>query len=194
MGLRGTRWSMDGSTTTGNHSRMRILTWAFFASLSIILMLQLRGLDSDLRLPETPAGIVGYELAWSAARGNEIIDVWKRNSVVETAKVSLGMDFVFLIAYPLMFFTAIRLLRRSPETSFDRLGGWTAVAVLACIPLDATENLLLWQMLDAGATDGRMHLATLAAAAKFLLVLVAALWCLVAIVRRLMGARTARAA
>lgn len=171
---------------------MRILTWLFFATLSLILMLQLRGLDSDLRLPDTPGGIVGYELAWSAARGNEIITAWRRNDVLETAKVSLGMDFVFLIAYPMMFFTAIRLLVRTPGSTFDRLGQWAARGVLLCIPLDATENLLLWGMLDAGASDGRMHLATLSAAIKFLLVLLAALWCLIAIGRRLTGGRSAR--
>jgi len=173
---------------------MRILTWLFFATLSLILMLQLRSLDSELRLPDTPGGIVGYELAWSAARGNEIIATWRRNDVLETAKVSLGMDFVFLVAYPLMFFTAIRLLVRTPTASFDRMGVWVGRAVLLCIPLDAVENLLLWRMLDTGASNGLMHLATLSAAAKFLLVLVAALWCLAAIGRRLIGSRPARAA
>lgn len=170
---------------------MRILVWAFFATLSIILMLQLRGLDGELRLPETPGGIVGYELAWSAARGNEIIDVWKRNGVAETAKVSLGIDFVFLIAYPLMFFHSVRLLRRGGTTRFDQIGAVVGRAVLLCIPLDAAENLLLWRMLDDGATDGVMHLATLAAGAKFLLVLAAAAWCVVAIGRRI-GVLSAR--
>jgi len=164
---------------------MRILTWGFFATLSIILMLQLRGLDGELRLTETPGGIVGYELAWSATRGNEIIDVWKRNGVAETAKVSLGIDFVFLVAYPLMFFHSVRLLRRGTTTRFDRAGAVIGKAVLACIPLDAAENLLLWRMLDAGATNGLMHLATLAAGTKFLLVLIAAIWCVAAIGRRL---------
>lgn len=170
---------------------MRLLTWAFWATLSIILMLQLRALDSDLRSPDVPAGIVSYELAWSAERGGAVVTSWRRDGVVETAKVSLGMDFVFLVAYPLMFFTAIRLLRRTPPARLDRLGGFAGWGVLACIPLDATENLLLWHMLDAGVSDGLMHLATISATLKFLLVLLAALWCLSAISRRLSGPRPA---
>ena len=47
---------------------MRIFTWLFFVTLSAILMLQLRGFDSDLHTPDTPHGIVGYELAWSARK------------------------------------------------------------------------------------------------------------------------------
>lgn len=168
---------------------MRLLTWAFFATLSIVLMLQLRGIDSDLRSEDTPGGIVGYELAWSATRADSIMASWRRNGVVETAKVSLGMDFVFLLAYPLMFFTAIGLLMRNPPTAFDRAGRFAGFGALACIPLDAVENLLLWRQLDAGPSDGLMHLATIAAGTKFLLVLLAALWCLTAVSRRLFGPR-----
>lgn len=164
---------------------MRVLRWAFFATLSLILMLQLRALDSDLRLEQTPLGIVGYELAWSADRANEMLTVWRRNDVTETARVSLGIDFVFLLAYPLMFFTGARLLARDPQHAFDRVGRLLAFVVLACIPLDALENVLLWRMITNGATDWPMHLATIAASAKFLVVLTVALWCVTAIVRRI---------
>jgi hypothetical protein len=163
---------------------MRVLRWAFFATLSIILMLQLRALDSDLRLEQTPLGIVGYELAWSAERATDILTVWRRNDVTETARVSLGIDFLFLIAYPLMFFTGARLLARDPHGAFDRLGRQLARAVLLCIPLDALENVLLWHMISNGATDRLMHVATLAASTKFLIVGTVALWCVAAIVRR----------
>ncbi|MCC6243243.1 MAG: hypothetical protein IT353_10400 [Gemmatimonadaceae bacterium] len=163
---------------------MRVLRWAFFATLSLILMLQLRALDSDLRLEQTPLGIVGYELAWSADRANEMLTVWRRNDVTETARVSLGIDFVFLLAYPLMFFTGARLLARDPQHAFDRMGRALAFVVLACIPLDTLENVLLWRMITNGATDWPMHLATIAASAKFLVVLTVALWCVAAIVRR----------
>jgi hypothetical protein len=168
---------------------MRLLTWGFFATLSLILMLQLRALDSDLRLPDTPRGIIGYELAWSGARADSIITVWTRNDVTETAKVSLGIDFVFLVAYPLMFFTGARLLRRHPMVTFDRVGRWLGRGVLACIPLDAAENLLLWRMLDHGGSDRLMHLATLCASLKFLLVILVALWCVAALARRIAGPR-----
>lgn len=164
---------------------MRILTWLFFATLSLILMLQLRGFDESLRIDGAAGGIVGYELAWSAQRASTYINTWQSADVLETAKVSLGVDFAFLIAYPLMFWSAIALLIRTPSTStFDRAGATLKRAVLLCIPLDAAENLALWRMIDHGASDGLAHLATLCAAIKFLLVIAAALWCVAALVRR----------
>ena len=165
---------------------VRALLWLFFATLSAILMLQLRGFDSALRIEGAPGGIVGYELAWSAARASTYLSTWDAASVLETAKVSLGVDFVFLIAYPLMFYTGAALLLRTPPTgAFDRFGAVARRAVLLCIPLDAAENLLLWRMIDHGASDTLAHLATICASVKFLLVLVVALWCLAAVVRRL---------
>jgi hypothetical protein len=66
--------------------------------------------------------------------------------------------------------------------------------VLLCIPLDAAENVLLWRMLDHGPTDFGAHAATICAVLKFLLVATALLWCIAAIIRRLMTARPAQAA
>ncbi len=172
---------------------MRVLTWAFFATLSLILFIQLRGLDEPLKLTDTPRGIVGYELTWSAPRAQQIIDAWKQNDVTEDAKVSLGVDFAFLLAYPLMFFTGARLLVRSPSaTTFDRVGAVLAKAVLACIPLDATENLLLWRMLDHGADSSLVLLASLCATIKFLLVIATAFWCLMALGARVASLNSAR--
>lgn len=157
-------------------------------------MLQLRGLDEPLnQITDTPHGIVGYELSWTAANAQRTITAWQQNDVIEAAKVSLGVDFAFLLAYPLMFFTAIRLLVREPRVgSFDRLGFQLGRAVLLCIPLDAAENLLLWRMLNQGASESLAHLATLCATIKFLLVIAAALWCIAALVRRLATLTTSR--
>ena len=171
---------------------MRILTWAFFATLSLILMLQLRGLDEPLQTNDT-RGIVAYELAWSGARADAIITDWRTNDAIEPAKVSLGVDFAFLLAYPLMFATGVGLLVRAASTGvFDRTGRVLNRAVLACIPLDAAENLLLWRMLDHGASDPLAHLATVCAALKFTLVIMTALWCVAALGRRVTSSSTPR--
>ena len=171
---------------------MRVLRWAFFASLSLILMLQLRGLDEPLQTNDT-RGIVAYELAWSQPRSAAIISDWQHNDAIEAAKVSLGVDFVFLLAYPLMFSFGAALLVRAPtSTSFHRAGTLLSKAVLLCIPLDATENLALWHMLDAGASDALAHLAAICATLKFTLVIVTALWCVAALSARITSAATSR--
>jgi|SRR6187455_1235041 len=168
-----------------------MLRWLFFATLSLILMFQLRGFDASLQ-EAAPGGIVGYELAWSASRANEYLSAWRGTDALETAKVSLGVDFAFLLAYPLMFATGAGLLIRRPMVgSFDRFGDFVRKAVLFCIPLDATENLVLWHMIDHGASDGLAHLATICASIKFALVIIAALWCLAALFRRFSSPRPA---
>ncbi len=167
---------------------MRIITWAFLATLSLVLMVQLRGIDSDLRLPETPNGIVTYELAWSGTGAATVIDVWRSAGVIEQAKVSLGVDFAFLLAYPLMFAVGAALLaRKTTPDRFDRVGQTLSRAVLCCIPLDATENIVLWRMLDHGASSLLAHIATVCAVIKFALVIATALWSVAAIGRRVMS-------
>ena len=167
----------------------RLLGWLFFATLSLILLLQLRGIDAPL-VAVTPGGIVAFELAFTAARAQEILAVWQSAGVTESARVSLGVDVGFLLVYPWFFRWSVALLRRprfsEPGTTSDRLGATLGGAVLACTPLDALENWSLWRMIETGPTSTLAALAGTAATIKFLLVLAATLWCLTALSKRLL--------
>ena len=128
-----------------------MLRWLFLATLSAILLLQLRGLDEPLRTPETPRGIVGFELAGTRAEADRMLGAWRTAGVLEAAKVSLGVDMGFLLAYPFFLRSTVGLLRRRVRPGrLARGGDWLARAVLVCGPLDLAENLLLWRMVDAG--------------------------------------------
>lgn len=167
---------------------MRFLGWLFWATLSLILLLQLRGIGAPLEMAGAKWGIVSYELAFTADRAREILTLWKNAGVLESARVSLGVDGAFLVAYPMLFFTSIRLLRDYVMRKTDPLGAMARVlslSMLACIPLDALENVLLWHMIDTGTTDAGALLAGIAASTKFLLVLLGTAWCLAVIARRL---------
>ncbi len=168
-----------------------VIRWLFFATLSLVLLLQLRGFDDTLRTDETPRGIVGYELAWSAARADSMLVVWKRVDALETAKVSLGVDFAFLLVYPFFFATSIGLLRRNrPSSRLTDIGAVLERAVLLCIPFDAIENLALWRMIDHGASEPMAHIATMVSTLKFTLVIAAAIWLLAALGQRIGSRRT----
>lgn len=173
----------------------RLLAWLFFATLSLILLLQLRGIDAPLAAV-TPGGIVAYELAFTAQRAREILDVWRIAGVTESARVSLGVDLGFLLAYPWFFWWSIRLLRRpgfsTPGTALDRVGARLLPGVLACMPLDAAENWCLWRMIETGPNASLAMLAGIAATIKFLLVLAAAGWCLVALSHRFVHSSSSR--
>ena len=165
----------------------RLLSWLFFATLSLILLLQLRGIDGPLSAV-TPGGILAYEFAFTADRAKALLDVWRIAGVTESARVSLGVDVGFLLVYPWFFWWSVRLLR-TPRfvvtgSLMHRAGGALGTAVLACTPLDAFENWCLWRMIEDGPSGTLALLAGVAASAKFVLVLVTALWCLLALSRR----------
>jgi hypothetical protein len=164
---------------------MRFFGWLFLATLSLVLMVQLRLIDGALVSPDTPWGIVGFELAFTRERAAAIIAVWRSLGVTESALVSLGVDVAFLLVYPFMFRRLVQLLHRDNGSAFQRLGPPLAAAVLVCIPLDALENALLWRELVAGASTPLAMAAGVAAAIKFLLVLVTAAWCVGALPTRL---------
>jgi hypothetical protein len=165
----------------------RLLTWLFFATLSLILLLQLRGIDAPLSAV-TPGGILAYELAFTADRAKAILDLWRIAGVTESARVSLGVDVGFLLVYPWFFWLSVRLLRIPrfvvSGSTMDRAGAVLGSAVLACTPLDAFENWALWRMIEDGPSGTLAMLAGVAASAKFVLVFATALWCLVALSRR----------
>jgi hypothetical protein len=172
----------------------RLLIWLFFATLSLILLLQLRGIDAPLAAV-TPGGIVAYELAFTSARAREILDSWRIAGVTESARVSLGVDVGFLLVYPWFFRWSVQLLRQPrfthPGSTMDRAGAALGAAVLACTPLDAAENWALWRMIEAGPDATLAALAGVAASLKFLLIAVTTGWCLTVLSRRLLSSSSA---
>jgi hypothetical protein len=164
---------------------MRFFGWLFLATLSLVLMVQLRLIDGALTSLDTPWGIVGFELAFTRDRAAAIIAVWRSMGVTESALVSLGVDVAFLLVYPFMFRCLVQLLRCDDGSAFQRLGPPLSAAVLVCIPLDAIENALLWRELVAGASTPLALAAGVAASSKFLLLLVTAAWCVGALPKRL---------
>lgn len=170
----------------------RFLRWFFFASLSAILLLQLRSIDAPLRLDTTPLGIVSYEFAFTASRAAAMIGAWRAAGVLESALVSLGVDVAFLLVYPWFFRSSVQLLARrnaNGRTSFERVGVQLAALVLFCTPLDLIENLALWRMIAAAPSTMLAVIAGIAATLKFVLVVGTGGWCLVSLSRRI-GAST----
>ncbi len=111
-----------------------MLRWLFLATLSAILLLQLRGLDSPLRTPDTPQGIVGFELAATRTEAARMLEAWRAAGVLEAAKVSLGVDMGFLLAYPFFLRSTVGGLRRRVRAGRLARGGRLAGACRAGVP------------------------------------------------------------
>ncbi len=166
---------------------MLLVAWAITSVASIVLLLRLRQIDALLWSPETPRGIVGFELAATRDRATLMLQAWRGLGVVELVRNSLRLDFGFLLVYPLSLGLACRIVSRRMAGVYDRVGAQLSYAVLACAPLDAVENLSLLRMLDLGASETLARLAAVSAVLKFALVLAAVVFVLGALVRA--GAR-----
>jgi hypothetical protein len=113
--------------------------------LSLVLLTAMRILDVPLRTAVAPRGIVSFELARDGSASRQILDSWNARAKIHAA-LSLGLDYLFLIAYAVFISMACiqvgnALQRRSP--SLARLGGILAPAQFLAAILDAVENLAL---------------------------------------------------
>lgn len=137
----------------------------------------LGSIGEPLATPAAPLGIVSFEFSGDAPRSAAILDSWDARAR-EHAMLSLGLDYLFLVLYPLWLGLALdalgdRLAGRAGTDSFGRLLRRSSPWVYAAAPLDAIENLALIRMLQTGPSAGWAQTAWLCAVPKFALVGVA---------------------
>ncbi len=91
-----------------------------------------------LRTSAAPEGILSYEFAWSKTKAEAILASW--DSLKETARQQLLIDFGFLVFYPLTLSLACAMLAGSAFNKMAAVGVFISWAVLLAGLLDATEN------------------------------------------------------
>ena len=156
--------------------RRQIFLPALVLTLCLMAFMQL--LDRSLTTPAAPMGIVSYELAGSAAQSQKILDSWDQAAKIK-AGFSLGLDYLFMLAYSLTIGLACiwagGIVGRQ-GWPLARLGlplGW-GIGLAAV--LDAFENLSLAVMLFSSPSGAWSQIAALCATVKFLLIGLALLW------------------
>ncbi|HET6765237.1 MAG TPA: hypothetical protein VFH27_16235 [Longimicrobiaceae bacterium] len=117
-----------------------------------------------------PGGILAYEFAWTRDGAQRLLNAWSADDLPAVLRRQLWWDFAFIAVYPLCLSMACALLAMTPHDRMAAVGVFIAWAVLLAAPLDATENVALLRMMDAGASDGLARLAGLCAGVKFVLV------------------------
>ena len=133
---------------------------------------------TDQALTVAGYSMISLQFAGSAARAQHILDAWRAAHAIDAAWLNTRVDFAFLLVYPPAFALACReLAQRLAGQGAARCGTWLSAAVLACMPLDAIENLALLYMLDHGGNDFAAGLATSCALPKFLLAGAAIVYC-----------------
>jgi hypothetical protein len=149
-------------------SRSRLLWIAGLASLALWLFLAYQ--DGEIR-DSGGTGIVAFELAGTEERAEEILDDWGEDGR-DAARVSLVVDYAFLVAYSLFLAVACtvaseRLARRG-LARVARAGAPLAWAQFAAGACDAIEDAALLRVLE-GHTDVYPAIALAAAIPKFAL-------------------------
>jgi len=127
---------------------------ALTAAVAAVLILAGRGLRGEaLGNPlVAPNGIVSLELAGTAERAGEIIELWTAGGVVGAARSSLWMDFGFIVLYTATLAMWVRWAMARKERAWWRAVGRVAlVVVIAAAMADVAENVLLLRVLDGPA-------------------------------------------
>jgi len=158
--------------------------------VTVILSSWLTVLGVAVTTDAAPDGIVTFELARTADAARLILDSWDARAR-EAAMLLQGVDFLFLVAYPLSFSLAAVRLGRRLGGRWQGIGVFLSWAVLLAAPLDLVENLALIRQIEFGANDTAAWLAWACAVPKFALVGVATVFVLasgsVAVIRRVRG-------
>ena len=152
------------------------LWWS--GAFTIIVMIALRIIDQWLTTPESPAGMVGFELAGNIHNTRIMIDSWGETGRI-MAGLSLGIDFLYIVAYSLFlglsaFAIGKKLQGRSKLMS--RPGYWLSWLMLFAGIFDAIENYSLIEILSGNEYQ---HWATTAyyfSTTKFAIVIITLLY------------------
>jgi hypothetical protein len=116
-----------------------------------------------------PQGIVSFELAGDAQTAARMLASWDEGQRIR-AGITLGADYLFLLAYPLSLALACGLVAERLGGTATRAGALLAWGQLAAAPLDAIENAALVQVLLGATGDAWPALARACALPKFALV------------------------
>ena len=161
--------------------------WTLFF-ITILLMVWLNVVGSPLTTKAAPYGIISYELAGNVPNAVQIIASWDHNAQLHAA-FSLGLDYVFLLAYSTTIGLACvwtaRILH-DRQWPMARIGVPLAWGQWVAAVLDAIENYALIIMLFGSVTSPWPQIAYWCAIIKFALVFLGMVYAIFGLVVRLL--------
>jgi hypothetical protein len=157
-------------------------------AFTLALMLVMNGIGQPLNDPQAaPLGIISYELAGSPPQAETILNAWDA-SARQHAALSLGLDYLFMVAYAVTIALGCVWAARSlgaPGMRIYRLGillAWgQGIAGLA----DATENVALITQLFRTPASPWPEIAQVCTLVKFGLILLGMIYAFFAAILRL---------
>lgn len=163
---------MDQSGTVNRRTLVRALLALFVLSLAAMA-----AADQGLKGPAAPLGIISFQLCGLRGSCEALLAQWGEHGRL-LAMLSLGVDYLFLLTYPLLVSLGLlALLDRVPEALRAVTQGF-AGAVLASGVADAVENYVLIRILLGHSGVESAGIASAFAIVKFAVLYAAAGWLL----------------
>jgi hypothetical protein len=160
-------------------------------AIALALAIVLLAVDPSTKDEGNP-GIVSWEFAWDEQGAAEILDDWGEEGQ-DAARLSLRLDFLYLIAYGAFFALAAAATRDlAAERGWRRMAAFGPAAIGCAVGgalFDAVEDVFLLIALDRHGGDLAPMLGSLFAGGKFLLLAVVQIYILAGLALRLRDRR-----
>lgn len=146
-----------------------------FGALLVFSTALMAFVDVPLQGDAAPWGIVSFELAGTPQRALAILLEWRSKSALGHAKLSLIIDFVYLLVYGVFFsMLAIWVGKRLDEETWSTRAAWAATLAAG---FDVLENgVLLFEVVRFSSPAPYPQVALTFAGAKFVLLGVSVLY------------------
>lgn len=162
--------------------------WLWLGSLvlSATFLLAMAMLDGNLKTAAAPSGIISFQFAGDLAHAQRMLSSWDPEAKIHAA-LSLGIDYLFLVAYALFISMACALLAKMLQSRLPLVavtGFCLAWAQFVAAWLDAVENYALIRLLLGSQSEWYPALARVCAGIKFSLVGMGLVYMLVGLIIR----------
>ena len=98
------------------------LFWISLA-FTLVLFVSISLIDESLKIDEIANGIVSFECAKTLDQSLQILQSWEEADVIIYAALSLGIDYLFLVAYGSFFALSVLLLAAKLPPGFLKKSG-----------------------------------------------------------------------
>jgi preprotein translocase subunit SecG len=140
---------------------------------TIALMLVMTTIGEALINETAPSGIISFELAGDLESAQQMIDSWNNQSQIR-AGLSLGLDYLFLVAYAAAISLGCALVARNLSFnggSLGRVGYILAWLLPLAALLDTIENYALIRLLFGSEQGYWPSIARWTAIPKFVIII-----------------------
>jgi hypothetical protein len=158
--------------------RKYVLPVLFIGTMLMIIIMAKTG--ATLKTPATPNGILNLEFAYNTAKTSTVINAWAPNNNIAAAKNNTCYDFIFLLFYSLFLFLTGKKIAQIKNS---KTGLLIAKGALVAGVLDTFENAGMLYTLSGNASESIALFTTLFSVIKWILALMAAVYCIVGLIQ-----------